>query len=452
MIWIATLAWVPFAWAEDPPLVDPASPAHAASSAGLVADPGPISVVPSDADILSLFESKADNLVIGGHIYLRFDSSVGAAIDQRYAAFSSPNQLGLFADVRPTGSDHGGLRVYAAARVFHDFTVESGDADPYGYALEPTTVQLDEVWLKADVARRLYVTIGRQRIRWGSGRFWNPTDFLNSTTRPPLELYDDRPGVGLVKLHLPVGASNFYALADFEGASQPEDLIGAARAEIVAGPAEIALSGAVRGDERLQLGADVSAGLGPFDAHAEGAVRHGDPAPYWQGEMTSDTVPTREDRTSDWIPQIVTGLEVGIRYGNDDTLYVGGEYFWNDAGYPDTELHAWLLLKQDYIPLFVGRNYVSAYVHLPAPGRLNDAAFTASWIANLSDGSDLARLDVHWTVLKRLLLTAYGTAHFGNDGELNFALEVPAIEGVLDEAISVREPPFGIGVGAAVEF
>ena len=72
---------------------------------------------------------------------------------------------------------------------------------------------------KLDVYRTLFITVGQQPIRWGEGRFWNPTDLLNQQARDPLAIFDERLGVGLVKLHLPIEALawNLYAVANLEG-------------------------------------------------------------------------------------------------------------------------------------------------------------------------------------------------------------------------------------------
>ena len=36
--------------------------------------------------------------------------------------------------------------------------------------LVPTEVRLDQLWIKFDVASRLYTTLGKQRVKWGAGR------------------------------------------------------------------------------------------------------------------------------------------------------------------------------------------------------------------------------------------------------------------------------------------
>ena len=63
---------------------------------------------------------------------------------------------------------------------------------------------LCQMWLRFDIARTVCVTVGKQHSRWGTARFWTPTDFLHIRRRNPLDVFDARTGTGaLLKLHLP---------------------------------------------------------------------------------------------------------------------------------------------------------------------------------------------------------------------------------------------------------
>lgn len=428
---------------------DPAAPAPAETDP---ADDLPFGPRTTDADIAARLGARDDDVVLGGRLYTRVDAAFDEDVPAEDADVASPNLLDLFVDARPNDR----LRVFAQGRLQHDWTVADGATDAFGNAREGTKVVLDQLWLKGDVGRTVFFTVGRQRIKWGSGRFWNPTDFLNQQVLDPLEAYDERTGVGLVKVHVPVGAANLYALANVEEAAHPRDVGGALRAEVVAGPAEIALSGAVRRDQPVRLGADVSAGVGPVDLHVEGAVRHGDAGPFWEGELDLETFafPTERDREDDWIPQVVAGAELGVRYGDEDSVYVGTEWFWNDAGYDDASIYPWLLFEGGYVPFYLGRQYGSAYVYLPSPGEWDDASFTASWLANLSDGSHVGRFDTRVTVLTHLALNGYVSGHFGDLGEFRYGLEIPAVPGVegLEDGISIAPPLVQVGLGANLEF
>ncbi|MCK6506630.1 hypothetical protein L6R53_25200, partial [Myxococcota bacterium] len=334
--------------------------------------------------------------------------------------------------------------------------VQAGETDAYGNERVATAVALDQLWVKADAWRRVYVTVGQQRVKWGAGRFWNPTDFLNAQRLDPLAVFDQRTGVALVRAHVPVGAANLYAVANLDDASTLGQVGGAARAEIVFGTTEVSASAAARRDQPLRLGADLSTGFWLLDLRVEAAVLHGVDDPFFEGtlDLSTFTLPTEVDRSEDWIPQVVAGLEGSFKLGDEDSLTLGVEGFFNDAGTDQVELYPWLLLNDAYTPFYVGRWYAAAYAYLPAPGRWDETSFTASWIANLSDQSHVARLDASVTALTWLSLNAYVAPHFGKVGELRYRLQLDPLAGVegLEEGIDVPAPVVDLGLGARVRF
>ena len=87
------------------------------------------------------------------------------------------------------------VRGFALGRMFWDPTINPGQAGPYGIAASGgPSVVLDQLWLSFDVAHTLFVTAGRQHAKWGTGHFWNPTDYLHPVRRDPLALFDSRTG------------------------------------------------------------------------------------------------------------------------------------------------------------------------------------------------------------------------------------------------------------------
>ncbi|MFZ5477641.1 MAG: hypothetical protein ACOZNI_12765 [Myxococcota bacterium] len=400
----------------------------------------------TDADILSRLGVHDDDVVVGGQLYLRLDGAFTEDTPALEDDLSSPSLLDLFVDARPNDR----VRAFVQGRLTHDVTVPAGgETDAFGNTTLPTEVLLDQLWVKGDLWRKVYLTAGKQRIKWGTGRFWNPTDFLNAP-KDPLAVFDERTGVALVKAHVPFEAlgGNVYLVADLQEAGSPRDVGGAARAEWLFGQTEVAASAHLQDAQPVRLGADVSSGIGPLDVHVEGAVRHGDRAPYYRGELDFETFtfPDEYKRKDDWIPQVVGGAEVGLRLNDEDSLYLGAEYYWNDAGYDDVDLYPWIFVEGAYVPFQLGRQYAAAYVYLPSPGQWDDASFTASWIGNLSDGSNVARLDVSGLVLTNLRVNAYGAYNFGEVGELRYSLEVEALD------IAIPAPIATVGVGARLEF
>jgi len=413
---------------------------------------------------------RDNQLDIGGLLYLRM--GYGAASEGIPETFpvNSPNLLDLYLDARPTDR----LRAFVRGRVTHSFAAEEPALGGFGGAplgtQGGTQVALDQLWLKFDVDHRLYVTAGRQPIRWGASRFWNPTDFLNVQRRDPLAVLDERLGVSLLKLHLPLEASgwNFYAIANLENATLLNEIGGALRAEKLIGSTEITVSAGARRDQPLLLGADISFPAGPFDLRAEVAVSHGDDRTFFRGPVGWDPlrIPTTFSREDEWIPQAVVGAEVSIAYSEEDSLNLGTEYFYNGAGYDDTDLYPFLIFTGDFTPLYLGRHYAAVYASAIGPGSWNDTTLIASVLGNLNDGSFLSRFDWRVRILTYLDFNAFVAWHFGSEGEFHFGLDLPPLaadadlagtpyaplQPFLQDGLRLVPPLLDLGVGLSLRF
>jgi hypothetical protein len=382
---------------------------------------GPSSTEQRLADALR----ETDNpLTLGGELYMRFNYNIldEGGIDKH--GLQSPNLLQVYLDARPNDRVRGFIR----GRLTFDPTIEDGDTDAFGQELKQLGVNLDQLWLKFDIAKIAYVTLGRQAIRWGSGRFWNPTDFLNQQARDPLAVFDERLGATLAKFHIPVESLgwNFYAVANVDGASSLDKVGGGARAEFLFAETELAASVAYRKDNPLRLGLDVSTALGLFDLRVEGAVMKGEERSFWKGtlDFATFTLPEEYSREDDWIPQITAGAEVSFLYTEQDSLILGLEYFFNDAGVTNTKLYPWLIMQGQYTPFYLGRHYVSGYLVFMQPGNWNDTTIFLSGIANLTDGTGLVRLDYQVLLLTYLQLSAFVTVFTGDQGEFHQGMDI----------------------------
>lgn len=371
-----------------------------------------------------------DILTVGGRMWLQAQATFFDEGPARDAAFSSPNILDVFIDSRP--SDR--LRAFVQGRLNYDPTGTSGDPTGLGGTTAATQVRLDQLWLRFDIYREVFVTAGQQRIRWGSGRLWNPTDFLNQQRLNPIALFDVRLGVPLLKIHVPVESLgwNFYAVANFEEADSVRKIGGAVRAELLLGPAELSISAAAREGAPQQIGIDLTGPIWDFDLRAELALIHGDPRPRLspfrveeaeavrmdasrsEVDVAQALVPSPESRADDWIPQLVLGAEIAIRYSDEDNLILGVEYFFNDAGYADEDVYPRLILANQFNPLDVGRHYLGLFMTLVGPGEWDDTTFLLSAIANMSDLSGVVRADVSQLVLTFLSVRLFANVFWGS--------------------------------------
>ena len=383
-----------------------------------------------------------ETLAVGGRLYLRLDAFVveGDAGEHRLAM---PNLLDVYLDARPDDR----VRGYARGRLLYDPVSN----DPFTGEPVGTDAELDQLWIAFDLSRRVFVTAGAYPVRWGVGRIWNPTDFVNVLRRNPLSQVDLRTGVPLVRVAVPFEGGQVQALALLDGASRAEQVGGAARAEVAFSTLELGAQVATRRAAPLRLGADLSAGVGDLDLYVEAAVQHGE-ARAWSGELdlTTTTFPNAVDRDEDWIPQVVGGLEWSIPYGDSDAVVVGAEYFYNDAGYDDPSLYPWLAIQGDLVPFYVGRHYVGAFAFIAAPGSWNDTTFALTGLGNLSDRTGVVRFQATQRALAHLWVEPYVMGHLGEPGgELAFTLDLPAFAG--QPAISVPRPYVDVGIWIRVE-
>jgi len=373
----------------------------------------------------------AETLAVGGRLLLRAQAQLYASTDAADQPLSSPNLLDVYLDARPSER----VRAFAEVRAQYNPTLEGGRAalpdycpetpppdDPGNAACQagrdalrralapsPSSYALNQLWLKFDLAQRVYVTVGKQPVQWGAGHIWNPTDFVNRTKRDPLTTVDLRSGVTLVKLHAPFEAttSNLYALAILDEANTLGDVGGALRGELALSRAEVTLSVAGRKGRPLLVGGDASLGLGPLDVFAEAAVAHGHHTP----------LAGQRDRDNDWIPQVSAGVSAQVDYGDDDALTVGLEYFHNDDGVRSRAQYGPALAAgRGFFDL--PRNAVGLFLLALAPGRLDDSSIFATAIAQLDDGSATARLQWSERALTWLTVMPYVGGYFGGRGDL----------------------------------
>jgi hypothetical protein len=423
-----------------------------------------------------------DPLTIGGMLYMRLQSTANEHTEPRSWGISSPTLLDVFFDARPNDrvrgfvrgrmsydpllpSDSGGLS--STSLLGNSQTAGSSSISPLftGASGSPTAL-LDQLWLRFDIAHQLFVTVGKQHVRWGTARFWTPADYLHLRRRNPLDVFDVRTGTNMVKVHLPIEDLNwnFYAYGILENNGGRPDLgtpAGALRAEFVLGELELGLGVYNRARSRAKFAADLSFGLGDIDFYGELALRDGreidrvryEPNAMLPEQMNLDGVPPEIAqqlalariqaevdaiypvyRSSGYRPQVVGGLSYSRRYADNDTFTIALEYFYNGYGYDDANVYSGLLLphsRQLENPasfFFLGRHYAALLLLFPSPFKLDLHTFTLSTLGNLSDRSFTTRFDYALTLLTHLRFEAFASVNYGERGEFRFQIaDLPSV-------------------------
>jgi hypothetical protein len=328
-------------------------------------------------------------------------------------------------------------------------------------------------------------------VRWGTARFWAPTDYLHMVPRNPLLPFDSRTGTTMLKLHVPWEARgwNFYAYAlpsgpdtaSSGGTFKASDVTVAARAEVVLGTLEAGMGAFGNRNSKARFAGDVSFGVWDLDFYGEAALRNAGDVDFvsfeQQGNLTANLpmdatdVPSIVDaffpvrRGSGWKVQATGGVSYTRQYADKDTFTVGAEYFYNGLGYDDPRVYPGVLFLQHSKALsnpatffYLGRHYLAVFASAPAPYSWDNTTFTLSTLANLSDKSGITRLDYSLTVLTHLRFEVYAAVHWGQrNGEFRFGIDGGALSNTgipkVDEmARQLTLPPalFDLGVGLRV--
>ncbi len=432
---------------------------------------------------------REDWLKLGGLAYLRAVSSWTRGTPPSAWAFSAPALLDVYLDARPNDR----VRAFALGRLLYDpslggTSIGAGAGAGAQAALlgsapaaQTTRSLLDQLWINFDLGRTVFVTAGKQHVKWGTGCFWNPTDYLHPTRRNPLTQFDERSGVTMVKAHLPWEKRgwNLYGIAlleDLSGGLQPDGTVTTistlgqvgygGRAEVVLGNVELAVDGMAQKGHAPRFGADGSFPLGELDLRFELALRKGRDAPRWELVPGADPAAGvfdryRVEQFTNLTPAAVVGAEWSWKYSDQDTLTVGAEYSYDASGYASADLYPYLLAlpnlhgipgqrdtpdrRPAFLPFSLARQYLGLYLYLPAPGRWNDTTFTLSALGSLSDGSGLVRLDHSVKLNTWLRLETFVAGHVGHQwGEFRFGGTVGA------DAGGAGLPPVPITVGVPV--
>jgi len=409
---------------------------------------------PSQAqDVGEKLGATENPLTIGGQLYLRAFAFAREGDPPADWLLTAPALVDGYFDVRPNDR----VRGFLLARMQYDPTIDPNAPGLFG-APPPANprVLLDQLWVRFDAAHAAFLTAGKQHVKWGTGRFWNPTDYLHTVRRDPLAVFDARTGTTMVRVHVPWERRgwNFYGMAILEpltassatGAVAPAAVqpaatssqqvggIGAAaRAEIVLGPSEIGAGAVVQRGHRPRFALDASAGVLELDVYGEAALKTGSEIPLYRPRAGTDASTPIDLRYETYepgglTPAITGGLRWAHKYTDEDSFEVGVEYFYNRNGYADPSIYPWLIGVGAFTPFYLGQHYAGAYGYLPNPGSWNNTTFILSVLGNLSDRSFVARLDYSVLLLTYLRLEAYGQAHLGRShGEFRLAIPAQAI-------------------------
>lgn len=407
-------------------------------AAGATEHPQPLTEPGDSAGFKEALRRAPDLLTLGG-FYLQRAEVSGA----RRAADATTGMDPLFTalvDVYLDFKPFDGLRSYAVGRMAYD---------PVDPVLSTPKTSLDRLWIYFGLFDHVFVTAGRQHIRWGSSKVWNPTDFLRPRNPDPLFGYDLRPGVDMVKVNVPweAMAANLWLIgtADLQGAGTDDDPSsirygGAARAEVALGTSELAATASFLQGRRPRYGLDYSLGIGAFDLNAEVAFLRDMDSRLWRRDGDGFAERTL---TSTQI-QASGGVQAEFRVLDTVKTVLRFEGLYNQAGDDDRRLLTWVQSVGDFQPLYFGRLYGMAQLTVTLRN-VYEPSFIVTLLGNVGDPSFLARLDINGSRMRDVTVAFFIEAPFGQQGgefryqpDLSVPDAVPTDLGLFRAGINVR--------------
>lgn len=242
-------------------------------------------------------------------------------------------------------------------------------------------------WTSGDLVS---VRVGRQRIAWGSGLAWNPTNRIEAPKNP---LNPSLEQVGSLAVRVDVvpfpwaGLILVAARREMENGDAPfsprapRGRTGAVRARFLVQDTDLAIVLSGGSDQPSLVGFDVGRTAGQVALHAEAAAYRG-----------AEMAPPREGR-------LFWRVVAGALWTRGEHLTLSAEYFFNQEGYGDAQRSAWLAALRfssgpEYLAvaavpfsggLGLGRHYVQgAWTSRVGNGRWTTSARA---VLGLSDGS-----------------------------------------------------------------
>lgn len=376
-------------------------------------------------------------LTLGGFYFQRADMVVSrrATDDATAAQPYFPGLVDVYLDFRPQDE----IRAYVVGRLVYD---------PLDPAFSTPKTSLDKLWVYFGLFDSIYVTAGRQHVKWGSSRIWNTTDFLRSPNPDPLGVFDLRQGVDMVKVNVPFESlrANLwaYATATLEdtgvtGALPRARYGGAVRGDIAFGTSELIASASFLERRRPRYGLDYSLGIGRLDLNAEVAFVRDSDTRLWRATPEGFV----ERTVTGTQVQASAGVAAELRMGDLYRTVLRAEGFYNQLGDDDRRLLTWVQSTGDYRALYFGRTYGLGQITVTRRS-IYEPSWTLTVLGNLGDPSFLGRLDFGF-VRNNVNVAAFVEAPFGaRGGEFRFqpdptVAELPATDlGMFRAGMSLR--------------
>jgi hypothetical protein len=407
-------------------------------------------------------QQKEKRLDIGGRFYYTNSLLVPEKSQLSDGRISTHGIVDLYFDARFDDN----LRFYFQQKLSNAVASEQG-VIPLVLSELGEKNDIDQLWIKFSFDQRYYFTVGKQPTKLGAGFVWQPTDFLNVDRYNPLDLSDQRLGVNLVKLQIPLPDNNLniYAIAQLDDTQTLDEIGALLRIEYLSKSGEYALSVKSSKDSQLRLGFDASVGFKYFDWLLSTAAIHNDPSPFVIEALgpaqflLADLLDASQtiDRSEEWFQQTSTGFLYTRTIFDNKTLIINGEYFYNEAGYTNRDVMTSIIINSvipgsatRFNPLYFGKEYAAVGLSINGLGADQDQSISVISISNLDDQTGVTQVVYRTQLFRDLALSTSMGWFLGDEGVFRPSLgetNVPFAEDLL-----ILPPRFNASLQLSLSF
>lgn len=294
--------------------------------------------------------------------------------------------------------------------------------------------------LFADYAwqERLFFRFGKHTIKWGTGYFFSPADVLNLTAVDAEDPTADREGPVSLRTTYPFGLTgNAYLYLIANSGADILDVAVAPKVEFAVGPGELGIGAYYQRALAPRLVLLGTASWGEVDFFGEGVALWGSDRVFVRpadDQSASDDLVVETYEVDDRpFFQATAGARYLKEWDDGPSLALIGQYFFNGEGYTNDEpdllpAASQLVLNpglnastaDDPPALGVGdlanwgRHYAGATVSLSGL-LVDDLAFSAFGLVNLTDLSGIVTPAITWGFLERFSLGLSARFTFGEE-------------------------------------
>jgi len=310
--------------------------------------------------------------------------------------------VGAYADLRQSDL----VRLYAAG----SFNYGSSNSTTSGSS-SPSTFALDELFIDTFAAETVFFRLGKQRISWGVGNWFKPSDVLSLSAIDPDDPTAAREGPFAFKVDVPMKLNHLmvYMVPPISENAASSSI--ASKYDLVVNGWELSFGAYARADMLARPRAIFSftGAIGSFDVYGENVLLYGSDRIYAKESSTPGTYEAYRVENEPFF-QSTLGVKYSKSYSGGLSYSIHVQGYYNGMGYADSSIMQSAAAKAA-IKKAIEDDYPTAYSYSDSS---TDAgmwylAGSASVSGRFGEGNNLTRVTG----------SVYALANF-SDGSLRF--------------------------------